>query len=148
MAPAVVPGLPVFTSPNRRCPPRCENFLDDPPVTLQSRHAGLRLMEAASNRSLFRRLLPCAALFFLVILTHTFSPNATPFDSRWTVPTALSLVHSHNADRDEYLPMLERDHFYAIECVEPGGKRTMPVSSARNAHRDISTATARSEARS
>jgi hypothetical protein len=71
-----------------------------------------------------------AGLSAFVFAVHVASPNATPFDSRWTVHTALSLIGEGDADLDEYLPALERDRFYAIECVLPGGRRVYPVTEA------------------
>ncbi|MBE0657032.1 MAG: hypothetical protein IH602_05035 [Bryobacteraceae bacterium] len=68
-----------------------------------------------------------AGLFLLVFLVYLVSPNATPFDSRWTVHTALSLIHEHNADLNEYTALLERDRWYAIECVQPDGSRIYPL---------------------
>jgi len=71
--------------------------------------------------------LAAAGLFALVFCVYLLSPNGTPFDSRWTVHTALSLVHEGNADLNEYVGALERDRWYAIECVFPGGGRIYPV---------------------
>ncbi len=75
-------------------------------------------------------LLRAAVLFFVTVTIFVLSPCATPFDSRWTVPTATSIVHHFDANLNEYLPLLERDRFYAIECVKPGGVRVFPVKSA------------------
>lgn len=66
-------------------------------------------------------------LFVVVFAVYLLSPNATPFDSRWTVYTALSLIHEHDADLDEYLPVLEQNRWYAIECVQPDGTRIYPM---------------------
>jgi hypothetical protein len=74
--------------------------------------------------------LAALAVFLIVLPAHVLSPNATPFDSRWTVPVAVSILHQGNTDLDEYLPLLERDHFYAIECILPDGRRVFPLSSA------------------
>jgi len=68
-----------------------------------------------------------AALFCVVFLVYVISPIATPFDSRWTIHTALSLIHEHNADLNEYEPQLKADGYYAIECVLPSGERVFPV---------------------
>ncbi|HYP09088.1 MAG TPA: hypothetical protein VER03_22875 [Bryobacteraceae bacterium] len=72
----------------------------------------------------------CLAIFALVFLTHCLSPNATPFDSRWTVYTAQSLLHEGNADLNEFHPALREQDYYAIECVGPDYKRTYPVDFA------------------
>jgi hypothetical protein len=52
---------------------------------------------------------------------------ATPFDSRWTVHSALSLIHHGDLDLNEYLPLLQRDEYYAIECILPSGARRYPL---------------------
>ncbi len=71
-----------------------------------------------------------AAIFVCVFLVHALSPNATPFDSRWTVYTAVSILRQGNVDLNEFEPALLRDDFYAIECVQPGGERTYPLPPA------------------
>ncbi len=76
-----------------------------------------------------RTLALAAGVFLFVLLVYLVSPNATPFDSRWVVHTATSLIHERNANLDEYLPLLEHDHFYAIECVPLHGPRLYPIYS-------------------
>ncbi len=73
------------------------------------------------------RAAACVCLFALVWITHSLSPNATPFDSRWVVHTALSILHQGNTDLDEYLELLEKDKFYGIECVGADGRHTYPL---------------------
>jgi hypothetical protein len=48
------------------------------------------------------------------------SPVRTPFDSRWSIHTALSLFEGQGGDLSDYLPVLEKNDFYAIEF--PGGR--------------------------
>jgi hypothetical protein len=50
-----------------------------------------------------------------VAISHGLCPIATSYDSRWTVPVALSLIHHANVDLDEYLPLLEANEYYAVE---------------------------------
>jgi hypothetical protein len=73
--------------------------------------------------------LAALAVFVVVLTVHALSPNATPFDSRWTVPIAVSILDQGNTDLDEYLPLLEHEQFYGIECILPGGTRVFPVRS-------------------
>jgi hypothetical protein len=73
--------------------------------------------------------LTAAAVFVIVLSAHALSTNATPFDSRWTVPTSVSILRQGNTDLDEYLPLLERDSFYGIECISATGARVFPVRS-------------------
>lgn len=75
--------------------------------------------------------LPIGILLALfVFFTHALSPVSQPYDSRWTVHTATSLIHQGNFDLDEYLPLLEADGFYHIECVFPDGSRIRRVRNA------------------
>jgi hypothetical protein len=69
------------------------------------------------------------AILLVVFLIHVLSPNATPFDSRWTVHTALSILSEGDTDLNEYESLLEADSFYAIECIFPDGRRVFPVQS-------------------
>jgi hypothetical protein len=39
-----------------------------------------------------------------VLLVHAVSPVKTPFDSAWSIPTVLSLLHERDFDLDEYRP--------------------------------------------
>jgi len=73
---------------------------------------------AHHSRSALPDLHAAAILFLVVFLVYCISPNATPFDSRWTVHTAMSILNEGDTDLDEYLPLLEADRFYMIECTE------------------------------
>jgi hypothetical protein len=75
-------------------------------------------------------LLAPAAVFLIVLTGHALSPNATPFDSRWTIHTSASILREGNTNLDEYLPLLERERFYGIECISAAGGRVFPVNSA------------------
>lgn len=78
-------------------------------------------MADGSSSPLDRRdMVIAAALLLAVFVVHALSPNATPFDSRWTVHTAMSILREADTDLDEYLPLIEADHFYMMECVIPG----------------------------
>lgn len=66
-------------------------------------------------------------LFTCVLFVYVASPMATPFDSRWTIHTALSLIHHGDVDLNEYEPTLARDRFYATECMLPGGERIYSI---------------------
>jgi len=70
-------------------------------------------------------------LFLGVFAVYLASPIATPADSRWTIHTALSLIHERNADLNEYTAELEAQRWYAIECMLPNGERVFPIT-----HRD------------
>jgi len=75
------------------------------------------------------RLIP-GVLLGLVFIVYAVSPNATPFDSRWSVHTAVSILREGNTDLNEYLPLIERNQFYGIECVNSDGYRKFPIRSS------------------
>jgi hypothetical protein len=83
-----------------------------------------------SMRTLRADLRMAAIVFCLCSVVYVVSPNATSFDSRWTIPTALSLLHHGDVNLDEYLPLLVRDGFYHIECVTVTKARTFPLTDA------------------
>src|SRR5580693_8411345 len=56
-------------------------------------------------------------------------PVSLQGDSRWTIPTALSLIHSRSADLRAFAPSVEKVGFYLTECVGPGFARKYPLSS-------------------
>lgn len=73
------------------------------------------------------RFAVCASIFLVVFVAHLLSPNATPFDSRWSIFTAHSLLHEGNADLNEFSATLREQEYYAIECVGQDYRRTYPV---------------------
>ncbi len=56
-------------------------------------------------------------VFLAVFLVHFFSPVDTPFDSRWSVHTALSLVRNGDIALDEYEEIIANNEYYAITRV-------------------------------
>ena len=69
-------------------------------------------------------------LFCRCSAVYLVSPNATSFDSRWTIHAALSLSHHGEVNLDEHLPLLVDSQFYAIECVSESKARTHPLARA------------------
>ncbi|MBI5084218.1 MAG: hypothetical protein HZB13_06430, partial [Acidobacteria bacterium] len=63
------------------------------------------------------RLWITLALFAAVFLVHALSPVPASGDSRWTVPTALSLLDRGDLNLDEYQREMTASGYYAIECV-------------------------------
>ena len=59
------------------------------------------------------------AVLLVVAATH-FPGVITSFDSRWSIPTARSLLREGNTDLDEYPALLAANHDYAIERI--GGR--------------------------
>jgi hypothetical protein len=56
-----------------------------------------------------------ALIFFIVFTTHFKSEVMTPFDSRWSIYTAMSLIKEGNANLDEYFDILLGNDFYVIQ---------------------------------
>ena len=73
-----------------------------------------------------------ALLFFVVFFVHSLCPIGSMFDSRWTIPVALSLLDRGDTNLDEYSALIEKDDHYAVECVEPDG--TLSFGTCKNGH--------------
>ncbi|SPF56921.1 conserved membrane hypothetical protein [Candidatus Sulfopaludibacter sp. SbA4] len=72
------------------------------------------------------RVRTALAVFALVFVTHSLSPNATSSDSHWIVPQMVSLLSQGNTDLNEY-PDLLREHTYrGIDCVDREYRITAP----------------------
>ncbi|MBM4243939.1 MAG: DUF2029 domain-containing protein [Deltaproteobacteria bacterium] len=54
-------------------------------------------------------------LGLLVLLAHGLSPIRTSFDSRWTIPTAVSIAYRGDDDLDEYAWPIVEVEGYAVE---------------------------------
>jgi len=73
----------------------------------------------------------CAAgVFLTVLLVHAFSKNETPYDSRWTIHTTLSILREGNTDLSEYEPILARYDYYAIERIDGRPYTLFPVGTS------------------
>src|SRR5262245_4865127 len=59
-------------------------------------------------------------LFLGLAAVYAASPVSTPFDSRWSIHSALSLAEGQWGDLSDYLPVLEKHYFFANEY--PGDK--------------------------
>jgi hypothetical protein len=59
-----------------------------------------------------------ASIFFSVFISHVSSRNITSLDSKWSIPTALSIIKEGNTDLDEYKEMLEKYNYFAIERID------------------------------
>src|SRR6266481_524238 len=68
-----------------------------------------------------RKAIWAAALFTIVFTIDALCPVSTMFDSRWTIPVALSLLDHGDTNLDEYHDLIEREQHYAVECVEADG---------------------------
>src|SRR5437879_5683562 len=74
-----------------------------------------------------------AALFAIVFFVHSHCPIATLYDSRWTIPVALSLLDRGDTNLDEYPELIEQERHYAVECVEADGALSLR-GICRNGH--------------
>src|SRR5258708_29357514 len=71
-----------------------------------------------------------AAIFCIVAAVDCTSPVSIQGDSRWTIPQALSILHEHNLDLDEYAWLFPSQNYYFIECVSANHVRVYPVQQA------------------
>ena len=61
------------------------------------------------------------AIFVVVYLLNVLMPVSLSGDSRWTIPTALSIIHRHTADLRDFTPAIVKTHFYAHDGMRRGG---------------------------
>jgi hypothetical protein len=75
-----------------------------------------------SAMTISRRAAFVLTISIVVILTALYiaSPIKTPYDSRWSIHTAVSLIEGRGGDLSDYMPALKNNDFYAIEY--PGGR--------------------------
>jgi hypothetical protein len=68
-----------------------------------------------------------AAIFCIVAVVNCTSPISLQGDSRWTIPQALSILHEHKLNLDEYASLFPAQDYYFIECVSANHVRVYPV---------------------
>jgi hypothetical protein len=79
---------------------------------------------------IFSKSARSAVLVFVgVYFLNVVMPVSLSGDSRWTIPTALSMLHRHSADLREFTPAIVKTHFYLMECVGPDHRRQYPLTS-------------------
>jgi len=70
-------------------------------------------------------------IYFLVFLStflaYVFSSVQTPFDSRWSLHTSMSIIKEGNTDLNEYDTILSRYGYYAIENVSGRSYTIFPI---------------------
>src|SRR4051812_13622348 len=71
-----------------------------------------------------RNAIWAAALFCLVFAIDSLCPVSNSFDSRWTIPVAISLLDRGDTNLDEYHDLIEHDEHYAVDCVQANGTIT------------------------
>ena len=69
------------------------------------------------------------AVFLIVFATHVLG-IVTSFDSRWSIPTARSLLREGNTDLDEYAALLEANQYYAIERIDGHFYASFPIGAS------------------
>ena len=67
------------------------------------------------NRARRRALL--LMILLVVFLGHVFSKVRTPYDSRWSIHTAMSIIAEGNTDLNEYEQLLADEKYYQIEEI-------------------------------
>ncbi len=73
--------------------------------------------EADASPGRLRRWSIPFLVFAIVFATHVCSGVTTSFDSRWSLYTALSLIHHGDTTLDDYPEVIAREQGYAIERV-------------------------------
>jgi hypothetical protein len=66
-------------------------------------------------------------LFAFLVGMYMASPVKTSFDSRWSIHTAMSLVEGRGGDLSDYLTVLKKNDFYAIEYPRGRPHTVFPI---------------------
>lgn len=74
----------------------------------------------------YRRLM----VFLAVFLVHAGSKNMTSYDSRWSIPVALSILHHRNIHLDEYSERIQADRYYGIQRVDGHLYNLFPIGTS------------------
>ena len=69
-------------------------------------------------------------LFSLLLAVFVASPIRIPTDSRWSVHTALSFARGHGGDLTEFLPIIEKLKFDAIQSLDGHPRSRYPIGTS------------------
>ncbi len=70
------------------------------------------------------------ALFGLFLIVYTASPVITSYDSRWSIHTAMSIAQGKGGALSDYLPIMEKQKFYAIEYPDGRPRTAYPIGTS------------------
>lgn len=83
-----------------------------------------------STKSLGSSVLLSFYIFAFLLIVFAASPIKLPTDSRWSVHTAMSFVRGHGGDLTEFLPIVEKEKFYAIEYPDGRPRTRYPIGTS------------------
>jgi hypothetical protein len=69
-------------------------------------------------------------IFALLLTIFAVSPIRIPTDSRWSLHTSLSFVKGNGGALTEFLPILEKEKFYAIEYPDGAPRTLYPIGTS------------------
>ncbi len=72
----------------------------------------------------------CSVVFFTIFLAYITSPIITPYDSRWSVHTSMSIIQEGNTDLDEYKDELIENEYYVVEKIGDHYYSVFPVGTS------------------
>ncbi len=75
-------------------------------------------------------IVSCAIVFIVVFIAYISSPIITPYDSRWSVHTSLSIIQQGNTDLNEYTEEIINNDYYAIEEIDGYYYTIFPVGTS------------------
>ncbi|MGD0917232.1 MAG: hypothetical protein ABSB22_12325 [Thermodesulfobacteriota bacterium] len=78
-------------------------------------------------KNVSRDFLFCLILFFLVFIGHLVSRNITSVDSKWSIPTAMSIIKEGNTHLDEYGEILQKNNYSATQEIDGHYYSIFPV---------------------
>ncbi len=84
-------------------------------------------MENASGKSYFRNKFWMLVTFFFVFFVYILSPKITPYDSRWSIHTCISILNEFNTDLDEFKKEIIENRGYATEKINGHYYNRFPI---------------------
>ena len=86
-----------------------------------------KVTQISSRKSPLKNRFLLPIIFLVVFSVYIFSPKITPYDSRWSIHTSLSILHEGNADLDEYKEAIIDNKYYAIETIDGHYYTVFPI---------------------
>jgi cell division protein FtsL len=85
------------------------------------------VMKMSNRKLLFKNRFLVAIIFLVVFSVYIFSPKITPYDSRWSIHTSMSIIHEGNTDLNEYKQAIIDNKYYAIETINGHYYTVFPI---------------------
>ena len=89
-----------------------------------------KLIQHHGDKMKYHRWLITLLIFMSIFFVHNESPVQTSSDSRWFVPTAMSIIKERNVNIDEYDFFIEQARNYGVEELDGNKYNFFPIGTA------------------